>query len=69
MALAQIGRFKTKMAKMDSTHPGRGDEPRGDVFRLFKKASLSSTNGDSGTKLLTLATPTEPLEVASLAVR
>ena len=33
--------------------PGPGDEPRRDVSKLFKKSTLSSTNGDSITKLRT----------------
>ena len=32
---------------------GAGDEPRGDVLRLFMKASLSCTKCDSGTKART----------------
>ena len=49
--------------------PGPGDEPRGDVLRLFKKASLSSVKGESGTKPRTCSTPVESLEVASFAIR
>ena len=51
--IKKVGFIQQYLQVFVNTAPRPGDEPRGNVLRLFKKASLSSTNGDSGTKLWT----------------